>query len=84
MLRIDPDQRRRLQEIRASLTGRIAEAEREGWTGEAEGLRISLAATDAKIAEARALATRRSTVADPGMPAYRGIAGRVTNGATKP
>jgi hypothetical protein len=28
-----------------SLTARIAEAEREGWTGEAEGLRVSLAVT---------------------------------------
>lgn len=31
-------------EIRDNLTGRIAEAEREGWMGEAEGLRVSLAA----------------------------------------
>jgi hypothetical protein len=78
MLRIDPDQRHRLREIRDSITSRIAEAEREGWTGEAEGLKISLAATDAKIAEAGALATRRSTAADLGMPAYRDIAGRAT------
>ncbi len=41
----------RLEEIRASLIARIAEAEREGWTGEAEGLKVSLTAADAKLAE---------------------------------
>ena len=32
-------------------TARIAEAEREGWAGEAEGLKVSLAAADAKLAQ---------------------------------
>jgi hypothetical protein len=77
MLRIDPAQRQRLRDIRASLTARIAEAEHEGWTGEAEGLKISLAAAGAKLAEADA-AARRNTPADLGMPAYRDIAGRLT------
>jgi Phage integrase family len=80
MLRIDPAQRRRLQEIRDSLSARIAEAEREGWAGEAEGLKVSLAASDARLAEAAALTARRSTPADLGMPAYRDIAGRATAG----
>ena len=69
MLRIDPGQRHRLQQIRANLTARTAEAEREGWTGEAEGLKISLAAAEAKIAEAGTIAARRNTAADLGMPA---------------
>src|SRR5215467_13571237 len=68
MLRVDPGQRHRLHQIRDSLAARITEAEREGWTGEAEGLKASLAATDGKIAEA---AARRSTAADLGIPAYR-------------
>jgi hypothetical protein len=34
----------RLSEIRDNLTARIREAEHEGWLGEAEGLRVSLAA----------------------------------------
>jgi hypothetical protein len=84
MLRVEPAQRQRLRGIRVSLTARIAEAEREGWTGEAEGLKISLAATDAKLAEADATATRRNTAADLGMPAYRDIAGRLTAGPAKP
>jgi hypothetical protein len=83
MLRIDPAQRHRLRDIRASLTARIAEAGHEGWTGEAEGLKISLAAAGAKLAEADA-AARRNTAADLGMPAYREIAGRLTAGPAKP
>ena len=85
MLRIDPAQRQRLRDIRAGLTARIAEAEREGWTGEAEGLKVSLAAAGAKLAEADAAAARRNTAAaDLGMPAYRDIAGRLTASPAKP
>ena len=74
LLRIDPAQRHRLQEIRDSLTARIAEAEREGWTGEAEGLRVSLAAAEAKLAQADGLLARRAAAVDLGIPAYRDIA----------
>jgi hypothetical protein len=70
MLRVDPAQRQRLRDIRAGLIARIAEAEREGWTGEAEGLKVSLAAADARLAEAD---TRRNTAADLGMPAFPDI-----------
>jgi hypothetical protein len=83
MLRIDPAQRQRLRDIRASLTARIAEAGREGWTGEAEGLKVSLAAADAKLAEADAAAARRNTATDLGMPAYHDIAGRLTANPAK-
>ena len=69
MLRVDPAQRRRLRDIRDSLIARIAEAEREGWTGEAEGLKVSLAAADARLAEPGRRA-RRNTAADLGMPAF--------------
>jgi len=74
LLRIDPAQRHRLQEIRDSLTARIAEAGREGWTGEAEGLKVSLAAAVAKLAQADGLIARRAAAIDLGMPAYRDIA----------
>ena len=84
MLRVDPDQRHRLKAIRDSLTTRIAEAKREGWTGEAEGLKVSLAAAGAKLAEADAATARRTTSADLGMPAYRDIAGRLTTGPARP
>lgn len=51
MLWPDPAQRPRLLEIRDNLTDRIAEAEREGWLGEVEGLKISLAGANDKIAQ---------------------------------
>ncbi len=51
MLWPDPAQRDRLAEIRDNLIARIAEAEREGWLGEAEGLKISLAGAEDKLAQ---------------------------------
>ena len=59
MLRIDPAQHHRLEEIRY-LLARITEAEREGWTGEAEGLRVSLDAATSKIAQVDLTAARRA------------------------
>ena len=71
-----PDQRHRIAEIRDNLTARIAEAEREGWLGEIEGLKISLAGASDKLAQI----DRRSQPATPvdiGMPAL----GRITGDA---
>ena len=51
MLWPDPTQRDRLVEIRDNLTARIAEAEREGWLGEVEGLQLSLAGAQNKLAQ---------------------------------
>ncbi len=51
MLWPDPNQRARLLEIRDNLLDRIAEAEREGWLGEVDGLHVSLAGAEAKIAQ---------------------------------
>lgn len=47
----DPAQRTRLVEIRDNLVARIEEAEREGWLGEVEGLQVSLAAAQDKLAQ---------------------------------
>ena len=79
LLRIDPAQRHRLQEIHDSLTARITEAEREGWTGEAEGLKVSLAAAEAKLAQADGLIARQASATDLGIPAYRDIAARTAS-----
>ena len=67
----DPAQRTRLLEIRDNLKARITEAEYQGWHGEVEGLQVSLAGTEDKLAqiENRRTATRTST--DLGMPATR-------------
>jgi integrase len=51
MLWPDPDQQPRLVEIRDNLTARITEAEREGWHGEVEGLKISLAGAHEKLSQ---------------------------------
>ena len=64
----DPAQRTRIAEIRDNLTARIAEAEREGWLGEAEGLKISLAGAEDKLAQIDRR-TRPTTTVDLGMPA---------------
>jgi Phage integrase family len=78
MLRIDPAQRHRLREIRDSLSARIAEAEREGWTGEAEGLKVSLAAADSKLAQVDSSIARRREAVSLGTPSFPDIAGRTT------
>jgi hypothetical protein len=51
MLWPDPAQRDRLVDIRDNLTARITEAEREGWLGEIEGLHVSLAGAQDKLAQ---------------------------------
>ena len=62
----DPAQAPRITEIRDSLIARIAEAEREGWLGEAEGLKISLAGAEDKLAQINRRS--RSGPVDLGLP----------------
>lgn len=66
MLWPDPAQRGRLVEIRDNLLARIAEAEREGWLGEVEGLRVSLAGAEDKLAQTDR--QRTSAPVDLGFP----------------
>jgi integrase len=75
LLRLDPAQRPRLEEIRANLIARITEAEKEGWLGEADGMRTSLAAATAKLAQLDARAARHATAVDLGMPRFSDVAG---------
>ena len=74
LLRVDPAQKQRLEDIRGSLTARIAEAEREGWAGEAAGLKVSLAAANNKLAQIELSLARRAETVSLGMPAYRDTA----------
>ncbi|MGH3224854.1 MAG: recombinase [Streptosporangiaceae bacterium] len=68
----DPAQRPRIAEIRDNLLARIAEAEREGWLGEIEGLKISLAGAGDKLAQ---IDRRLRAAAVPlGMPSFPGTA----------
>lgn len=70
LLRIAPAQHDRLAEIRDNLVARVTEAEQHGWAGEAEGLKVSLAAANNKLAQLEVAATRRSGSADLGMPTF--------------
>jgi len=62
-----PAQRFRLIEIRDNLTARIAEAEREGWLGEVEGLRVSRTGATNKIDQLDQRTTSNAIV-DLGIP----------------
>ena len=76
LLRPDPAQRPRLGEIRDNLRDRIAEAEREGWLGEVEGLQISLAGAEDKLAQVAATLQRKTGAVHLGIPTFPDIAGR--------
>jgi hypothetical protein len=88
LLRPDPAQRPRLAEIRDKLTARISEAQSEGWTGEAEGLQVSLAAADQKLAQMDQIAAHhRGTVIHlemPGHPVSRTVTTSATHSAGHP
>jgi hypothetical protein len=62
----DPAQRTRIAEIRDNLLARITEAEHEGWLGEVEGLKVSLAGAQDKLAQ---LDRRSQTAVNLGIPA---------------
>ncbi|MFF5234683.1 hypothetical protein [Dactylosporangium sp. NPDC000521] len=82
LLRVDPDQRQRLTEIRDNLITRISEAEHEGWLGEAEGLRVSLAAARDKLAQTDGAIQRRNTAIALGIPTFPAITGRTVTTST--
>ncbi|MFI0479371.1 hypothetical protein [Actinomadura sp. 9N215] len=84
LLRIDPAQRARPEEIRDNLIDRVAEAQREGWAGEAEGLKVSLAAANAKLAQVDGLIERLRTTINLGLPTFKDIAARTTHAPTRP
>jgi HAMP domain-containing protein len=69
MLRPDPAQRHRLEEIIANLHDRLAEARQRGWLGEVDGLQASLAAAEVKLEAMTRAARRTATPIDLGMPA---------------
>ena len=65
----------RLVEVRDNLRDRITEAEQQGWLGEIEGLKTSLAAADTKLTDLKRLTTRQTTV-HLGMPTIDRLVGR--------
>lgn len=82
LLRVEPAQRPRLVGIRDNLVTRIEEAQRESRIGEAEGLKVSLAAAKQKLAQLDDLAARRTTI-PLGMPDFPDVAGRTVTTLNK-
>lgn len=78
LLRPDPAQMPRLQEIRDNLTARITEARREGWLGEIAGLEATLGAAEQKLQTMRQIADRHA-VTHLGMPDFRNTVGRANS-----
>ncbi|WP_331761009.1 site-specific integrase (plasmid) [Nocardia sp. NBC_01377] len=76
LLRPDPAQRHRLEEIRDNLEARIIEAKREGWLGEVEGLQISYTGVKDKLAQIDASLERTTAATELGIPGFEFIAGR--------
>jgi Phage integrase family len=84
LLRPDPAERSRLVEIRDNLVVRIAEAESHGWSGEAEGLGISLAGAREKLAQMDQIADRRATAVHLGATNFSRTASRTVAAADRP
>jgi hypothetical protein len=78
LLRPSPTQRARLEEIRDNLQARIAEAIREGWLGEVEGLHVSLAGANDKLQQIDSTRQRQAAVTQLGLPTFTRIAGRTS------
>ncbi|WP_308168760.1 tyrosine-type recombinase/integrase [Nonomuraea sp. NEAU-A123] len=73
MLRVEPAQRRRLEQITRNLRDRIEEARINGWLGEVQGLQISLDAAGRKLAALDRLARKQpSAPVSLGMPIIPG------------
>ncbi|MBT1187923.1 hypothetical protein HET69_29060 [Streptomyces sp. CJ_13] len=70
MLWPEPAQRERLVEIHDNIISRIAEAEREGWLGEVEVLKVSLSGAEDKLAQVDRHPGQRTAVG-LGMPVTR-------------
>ncbi|MEV2226877.1 hypothetical protein AB0E01_44665 [Nocardia vinacea] len=77
LLRPDPAQRARLEEIRDNLEARIIEAKREGWLGEVEGLQVSYSGVNDKLAQIDATLRRTTAATDLGIPRFDAISGRL-------
>ncbi|MGN9912711.1 tyrosine-type recombinase/integrase [Phytohabitans sp. LJ34] len=73
LLRVDPAQMLRLEEIHANLADRLAEAKERGWLGEVAAIQTTMAAAAQKL---EAMRTARETPVLLGMPHARLPAGR--------
>jgi hypothetical protein len=71
MLRPDPAQQPRLEQIITNLGDRVTEANERGWLGEVDGLQASLAAAQLKLTQMRRTATNLGLPTMPPTPRQR-------------
>ena len=76
LLRVDPAQLPRLEEIRANLVDRLQEAKDQGWLGEVAAIETTLAAANQKLAAMRSAAAAKSDT-HLGIPGFRSTVGTV-------
>jgi hypothetical protein len=75
LLRVDPGQRLRLEEIRANFLERLQEAREQGWLREVAAIETTLATAVRKLEAIREL-TVRSTTVSLGMLGHPALAAR--------
>lgn len=73
LLRVDPAQMPRLEEIHANLLDRLHEAKHQGWLGEVAAIETTMAAAAQKL---EAMRTARNTSVHLGMPQIHRLTGR--------
>lgn len=81
MLRPDPAQQPRLEEIIGNLGDRLAEARRQGWHGEVDGLETSISAAEHKLAAMRR-SSNNTELGIPSMPSSPGQRDRTRSEST--
>jgi hypothetical protein len=64
--------------MRDNLIARITEAESQRWLREAEGLKVSLAGAEAKLAQMDQIAARRGQAIDLGVPTFTDATSRTS------
>jgi integrase len=77
LLRVDPAQMPRLEQIHTNLGARLQEARDQGWLGEVAAIETTMAAAGQKLAAMRELTAPNATV-HLGMPDVRHATGRST------
>jgi len=83
LLRVDPAQMPRLEEIRTNLADRLQEARDQGWLGEVAAIETTLAAAAQKLEAMRELAARSTTVS-LGMPRLTALAAKTADRSSAP
>ena len=77
LLRVDPAQIPRLEEIHTNLVARIEEAQQQGWLGEVAAIETTMAAATQKLEAMRAMTIPKTSI-HLGMPDFHSALGRTS------